>query len=357
MSDLLASAATLVDIPSTSHHEHEIAEVIESQLRAAPWLEVQRVGNNVVARTDLGRPRRLILAGHLDTVPANGNGFARIDGDILSGLGAADMKAGLAVMTELARTIEDPTVDLTYVFYECEEVDQRFSGLRRLSEERPQLLSGDSALLGEPSGGVVEAGCQGTLRLRVNLAGKRAHTARAWMGVNAIHRSSLLLYRVAGYEGRRPVLDGCEYREALQAVAIEGGVAPNVVPDTVKVTLNHRFAPDRGPAEARAHIEADVLGAALDAPAGDTVSVEDVGDSAPPNLDDPILASLVGKVGAPPRAKLGWTDVAFFAARAIPAANFGPGDPSLAHTPQERVSRSEVEGAHAVLSSLLTSPL
>ncbi len=306
----------------------------------------------MVARTDLGRDQRLVLAGHLDTVPPNGNERARIDGDVLWGIGAADMKAGCAVFLELARTVAEPGVDVTYVLYECEEVEARFNGLRRLLAERPDLVEGDAAVLGEPSGARIEAGCQGTLRIRVTLAGERAHTARPWTGTNAIHRLAPLLERAASYTGRRPVLDGCEFAEALSAVRVEGGVAGNVVPDRAVVQLNHRYAPDRTSDEALEHLQ-EFLAPALDGAAGDTVELLDFADGAAPALDHPLLAALVARAGEVPRAKLGWTDVAFFSARGIPATNFGPGDPSLAHAAGERVERAQLDAVYAALASVL----
>lgn len=348
--DLLAACAELVDIPSVSHAEAALADHVEALVSPVPWLDVERVGDNVVARTALGRERRLLLAGHLDTVPPNGNGRARLEGDTLHGLGAADMKAGLAVMLELARTLAEPACDATYVFYACEEVASEHNGLRALLAARPDLLAADAAVLAEPTGARVEAGCQGTLRLGVAFRGARAHTARPWMGDNAIHRLGPLLARVAAYAGRRPVLDGCEYREALQAVRVEGGVADNVVPDRASVTLNHRFAPDRDAAAARAHVE----GFLADAAAGATVEVLDAAPGAPPGLDSPLLSALVARSGAAPRAKLGWTDVSFFAAAGVPATNFGPGDPTLAHSAEERVERAELEAVHATLAALLS---
>ena len=347
-SKLLAATAAFVDVPSVSHHEASLADVIETRLRACAHLDVQRVGDNVVGRTQLGREQRVILAGHLDTVPVNGNATARIEGDTLWGLGSADMKSGLAVMVDLADTVPAPAIDVTYVFYVCEEVDQTFSGLRQLLAERPDLLAGDAAILGEPTGGVVEAGCQGTMRVLATLHGERAHTARPWMGRNAIHRLGELLARVAATEERRPVLDGCEYREAMQAVWVEGGVANNVVPDRARVKVNHRFAPDRTADQALQHLRS-VLGDV------DELEVEDVGDAAPPGLRHALLADLVARTGQPPRAKLGWTDVAFFAGHGIPATNYGPGDPTLAHTAAERVEGADIARVHAVLRGLITA--
>ena len=350
--DLLALAAALVEVPSESYSEGPIADLIETELRRATHLRVDRVGDNVVARAHLGRARRIVLAGHTDTVPANGNASARIDGNVLWGLGSADMKGGLAVMLELARTVAAPAMDVTYVFYAREEVDAADNGLLEVAAAQPDLLHADVALLGEPTSGAVEAGCQGTMRLRVTLAGERAHTARAWMGRNAIHRLADVLAAVSAYEARRPVVEGCEFREALQAVAVRGGVAGNVVPDEATLTVNHRFAPDRTPQQAEEHVRS-VLDGVLEA--GDTVELIDMAPPAAPGLGDPMLAGLVQRSGSPVRAKLGWTDAAFFAARGVPASNFGPGDPALAHTASEHVRREDLDSVHGALEDLLVN--
>lgn len=353
MTDLLACTALLVDIPSVSHNERAMADHVERRLRGVPGLEVDRIEDNVVARTTLGRAERIVLAGHVDTVPPNGNERSRIDGDLLWGLGAADMKSGLAVMLELATTLTAPAVDVTYVFYQCEEVAREHNGLSRLLVLRPDLLVADAAILGEPTGARVEPGCQGVLKLAVTVAGERAHTARPWMGSNAIHRLWPVLERIAAFDGRQPVIDGCRYREALQAVAVAGGVAGNVVPDSATLSLNHRFAPDRTPADAEAALRA-LLDPVLDAGRGDRLDVTDQAPAARPSLGHPLLARLVAATHAPPRAKLGWTDVAFFSEQGIPATNFGPGDPAVSHTAVERVERSEIESVHAALAGLLS---
>ena len=345
MTDLLALTAELVDIPSVSLQERAIADHLEAALRDVPWLTVDRVGDNVVARTDLGRAQRLLLVGHTDTVPVNDNATARIDGDVLHGLGSCDMKGGCAVFLELARTVAEPTVDVTYVFYVGEEIAAEHNGLLQLFRERPDLVAGDAAVLGEPTGAAIEAGCQGTLRARATFTGARAHTARPWMGVNAIHRMGGLLRTLETYDARRPVLDGCEFREAIQAVAVDGGVAGNVVPDRASVTINHRFAPDRDAEAAIAHVRE----VAADA---DEVEILDVAPGAPPALDHPLLARLAR--GRDVRAKLGWTDVARMYEHGIPACNFGPGDPTIAHTRDEHVHRFEIEAVHAALLDVLT---
>lgn len=351
MTDLLALTGELIDIPSVSHGEGAIADHLEAALRAVPWLTVERHQHNVVARTSLGREHRLILAGHTDTVPVNGNARAVIEGDTLRGLGASDMKSGLAVFLELARTVAEPACDVTYVFYATEEVEAVHNGLGVLFRDRPDLMAGDAAILGEPTDATIEAGCQGTLRLAVHLAGRRAHTARPWMGVNAIHRLGPVLAAVEAFDARRPVLDGCEFREALQAVRVEGGVAGNVVPDAATIVLNHRFAPDRDAAEAEQVVRAAVAPALGD---GDTIELLDSAAAAAPGLAHPLLAALVERNRLTVRAKLGWTDVARFAARGVPAVNFGPGDPTLAHTQEEWVARGPIEATHAALADLLT---
>jgi len=325
--------------------ERAIADHLERELRAVPWLTVDRVGDEVVARTTLGRDQRLLLVGHTDTVPVNENDRARVEGDTLWGLGSCDMKGGVAVFLELARTVADPVVDVTYVFYTGEEIAAEHSGLLKLFRERPDLMAGDAAVLGEPTGAAIEAGCQGTLRARATFTGARAHTARPWMGENAIHRMGGLLRALDAYEERRPVLDGCEYREALQAVAVDGGVAGNVVPDRSTVTLNHRFAPDRSADDAFAHVR-EVASMA------DDIELLDVAPGAPPALDHPLLGALAS--GREVRAKLGWTDVARMYEHGVPACNFGPGDPTIAHTRDEHVSRADIEAVHAALHDLLT---
>ncbi len=349
MTDLLALTAELVDIPSVSFAEADLVAHLEAGLRAVPGLTVDRIGDNLVARTDLGREHRLVLGGHTDTVPGDTSG-SRLDGDTLWGLGTADMKSGLAVMLELARTVAEPAVDVTWVFYAREEVAIAHNGLRELFAEAPELLVGDVAILGEPTGGALEAGCQGTMRFEVTLAGVRAHTARPWMGRNAVHRLGALLTALEDYEHREPVVDACRYREALQAVHVEGGVAGNVVPDRAMVRVNHRYAPDRTGDEAEAHVRA-VLAPHLED--GDVVVLVDHSPAASSGMSHPLLQRLAADGGLEVRAKLGWTDVAFFSEHGVPAVNLGPGEPTLAHTADERVERASVESCYAVLRDLI----
>jgi succinyl-diaminopimelate desuccinylase len=347
--ELLDATARLVAVPSLSLHEAELAGAIEQHLSALAHLRVERIGDNVVARTEAGCASRLVIAGHLDTVPGE-QGVTRAEGRV-TGLGACDMKGGLAVMSWLAATAEQPALDLSFVFYVAEEIASQHSGLGALARERPELLEGDAAVVCEPTGAVLEAGCQGTMQLRVRLAGRRAHTARAWRGVNAIHRLAPLLEILSQYEPRRPEIDGCEYHEGLQAVTVEGGTAGNVVPDSALLRINHRFAPDRSGDEALAHVRA-VLAPGIGE--DDELEVLDVAPGALPGLSSPLLARLAELVPAPPRAKLGWTDVARFAELGIPAVNFGPGDPELAHTAGEWVEARDLVQVACTLRALVT---
>jgi succinyl-diaminopimelate desuccinylase len=352
MTDLLAATAELVGVPSLSHHEGALADLVEERLRGCDWLDVTRLGDNVVARTSLGCPQRLVLAGHLDTVPPNDNEEPKLEGDTLWGIGAADMKGGLAVMLDLAVATPAPSIDLTWCFYACEEVSRADSGLLALWRDRPDLLAGDAAILGEPTGALVEAGCQGTMRVRVTLRGVRAHTARPFTGRNAIHRLGPLLEAVAAWESRIVVLDGCTYAEQLQAVAVEGGVAANVVPDAASLTVNFRYAPDRTLADADMYLR-QLLSGFFSEDEGDSWLLIDGADGAPPSLGHPLLAALVAETATAPRAKVGWTDVASFWEHGVPAANFGPGDPLLAHHPDEHVTKAQLERARQVLASLI----
>ncbi|TYB46655.1 succinyl-diaminopimelate desuccinylase [Actinomadura chibensis] len=321
--------AAIVDVESVSGGERALADAVEEALRAVPHLEVVRDGNSVVARTGLGRAERVVLAGHLDTVPLNGNLPSRVEGDRLYGCGTTDMKSGVAVALRLAATVPEPTRDVTYVFYDCEEIEAERNGLRKLAADRPDLLAGDFAVLMEPTGGLIEGGCQGTLRAEVTAEGERAHSARAWMGSNAIHSAGRILDVLRAYEPTRPVVDGLEYHEGLNAVFISGGVAGNVIPDECVVTVNYRFAPDKSVADAEEYVRGIF--------AGFPVKITDSAAAARPGVTHPAAAAFVAASGAGVRAKLGWTDVARFAELGVPAVNYGPGEPTLAHTKDEYV--------------------
>lgn len=337
----------LVAVPSVSGEEAQIADLVERRLRdRAPDLAVHRVGNTVVGRSEHGRAQRVVLAGHLDTVPDGGNSPDLRD-DRVSGLGAVDMKGGLAVLL-LAAEAESP-YDRTVVCYDKEETGSRGSGMRVLADRHGELLRGDLAILLEPTDGWLEAGCQGNLVVELDFAGRRAHTARPWTGSNAIHRAVTALARLAAYEPEMVTLDGLDYRQAFSVVSVTGGVQGNVVPDRCTVKVNYRHAPTLDTAVALAVItglapEADDVRVLLDSPA------------APPGLAHPLLTRLRAGADLPVRPKLGWTDVGRFAALGIPAVNFGPGDPEMAHAPGEVVGRDSLEHCLATLLDFLGGP-
>ena len=345
--DTIALLERLVNVESVSRNEQRIADEVEAALRPLAHLDVSRHGNTVVARTALGRGERVVVAGHLDTVPINANLPAVLDGDVLRGLGTCDMKGGVAVMLKLAATVPEPNRDLTYLFYESEEIETEYNGLHLLSQSDPDLLAADFAILMEPSDAVIEAGCQGTLRVDVTARGERAHSARSWKGVNAIHRAGEILDRLNAYQARMPVIDGLEYHEGLNAVNISGGVAGNVLPDVCTVQVNHRFAPDRSEAEAAAYVT-EFFG-------GFETVITDSAPGALPGLDRPAAKEFIDAVGGAVNPKFGWTDVARFSALGIPAVNFGPGDPMLAHKQEEFVPIEQVHRCEAVLTSWLTA--
>ncbi|MFG3252793.1 succinyl-diaminopimelate desuccinylase [Streptomyces sp. NPDC048172] len=343
--------ARLIDFPSESGDEKALADAVEAALRELPHLRVDRHGNNVVARTELGRAERVILAGHIDTVPIADNVPSRLDDEgVLWGCGASDMKSGVALQLHVAATVPEPNRDLTFVFYDNEEVAAHLNGLGHVAEAHPDWLAGDFAVLLEPSYAQVEGGCQGTLRVLLRTEGVRSHSARGWMGENAIHAAGPVLARLAAYEPRRPVIDGLEYHEGLNAVRVEGGVAGNVIPDVCTVTVNHRFAPDRSEEEALAHVREVFEGCGVA-----EFVLDDSSPGALPGLSHPAARAFIEAVGGEPRPKYGWTDVSRFSALGVPAVNYGPGDPNLAHKRDERVETPLITACAERLRSWLTA--
>lgn len=345
-SDVALLTAALCDIESVSGNEKPIADSVERALSALPHLEVLRDGDTVVARTRLGRDRRVVIAGHLDTVPVAGNLPTSLSGGILHGRGTVDMKGGVAVQLSLAAAVTEPVYDVTWVFYDHEEVAASLNSLGRISRDHPDWLAGDFAVLGEPTNARVEGGCNGTIRVELAIAGRRAHSGRAWMGINAIHGAAAALTTLAGYEAQTKTVDGLDFRESLSAVAISGGVAGNVVPDECVVTVNYRFAPSMSGAEAEQHLRGLFAGYEL--------TVTDCAEGARPGLDRPAAAEFLAAVGGDPEAKVGWTDVSRFSALGVPAVNFGPGDPLFAHKDDEQVPTEQIHAVRAALESWLT---
>ncbi|WP_165164364.1 succinyl-diaminopimelate desuccinylase [Corynebacterium qintianiae] len=345
--------AALIDIESPSHHERAIADAIEAALRELEGVEVIRCGNTVVARTHHGCGQRVVLAGHVDTVPLAGNTPHRLVDGVLHGCGSVDMKSGLACYLGAFARLCAPgasAFDLTLIAYEGEEVSSEHNGLYHLERDRPELLAGDLALLGEPSGAIIEAGCQGTIRVLVQARGTRAHSARSWLGDNAAHKLAGVLGRVGRYEPRSVTIAGCEYREGLNVVGMEGFVATNTIPDFAQLTVNFRYAPDRSVAAAKAHLEE-----ALALEEGLELVWDDVAPAALPGLDDPVAKNLVEAVGGNFRAKFGWTDVARFSNLGIPAVNFGPGDPGFAHKVDEQCPTEQIYTVARTLEAYLTA--
>lgn len=352
--DAIELSRALVDIPSPSHHEEEIATQIEDALRELDGVEVLRHGNTVCARTQRGLPTRVILAGHVDTVPIADNVPSHMEGNLMYGCGTVDMKSGLAVyLNAFARLHADPALahDLTLIAYEGEEVASEFNGLGHIQKAHPEWLQGDFALLGEPSGGIVEAGCQGTIRLRITAHGTRAHSARSWLGSNAAHTLVPVMARIAEYTPREVTIDGCTYREGLNIVHLESGVATNTIPDEAWLFVNFRFAPDRSLDEALAHVN-EVIAAPEDGSI--TVEIDDAVGGALPGLNQAASAALIDAVGGNVRAKYGWTDVARFAEMGIPAVNFGPGDPSMCHKKDEHIDIAQITQVSESLLTYLT---
>ncbi|MFJ9375921.1 succinyl-diaminopimelate desuccinylase [Streptomyces sp. NPDC101455] len=349
--DAARLTAQLVDFPSESGDEKPLADAIETALRALPHLTVDRYGNNVVARTNLGRTERVVLAGHIDTVPIADNVPSRLDGNgVLWGCGTCDMKSGVAVQLRIAATVLTPNRDLTFVFYDNEEVAAHLNGLKHVSEAHPDLLEGDFAVLLEPTDGQVEGGCQGTLRVFLKFKGERAHSARAWMGSNAIHAASRALSKLAAYEPRTPVVDGLQFHEGLNAVRVEGGVATNVIPDACSLVVNFRYAPDRSEEEAEAFVRDYFADCGVD-----EFVVDDHTGGARPGLTHPAAAAFMAAVGGEARPKFGWTDVARFSALGVPAVNYGPGAQLLAHKVDERVEAALIPEAERRLRDWLTA--
>lgn len=349
--DVVELTRTICDIESVSGNETELADAIEAALRSFDHLEVIRDGDAIIARTNLGRAKRVVIAGHIDTVPVADNlpvKFLQFEREqVLWGRGTVDMKAGVAVQLKLAATITEPNVDVTWVFYDHEEVDAALNGLGRISRNRPELLNAQFAVLCEPSSAQVEGGCNGTMRATVTTRGVKAHSARPWMGENAVHKMGEVLVKLGAHTPDEVEVDGLVYRESLNAVMASGGIATNVIPDECQITVNYRFAPSKSAADAEAHLR--------DFFAGHELEVVDVAEGARPGLDLPEAAAFVAAVGSTPKPKYGWTDVARFSALGIPAVNFGPGDPNKAHADDENVPVSQIYACETALAKWLTA--
>lgn len=336
----------LVNISSVSKDEKPIADLIEEALIKLSHLKITRVNNSIVAQTNFGNKQRVVIAGHIDTVPANNNFPGKINDSEVVGLGSVDMKSGIAVALKLASEITSSNFDITYLFYESEEIETKFNGLELITKQQKNLLDCDFAILMEPTNGILEVGCQGSLRFEVSTSGKRSHSARWWNGENAIHKTNKILEILNTYKSREPEIDGFKFREGLQAVKINGGIAGNVVPDLVSVSINHRFAPDTTIDQATSNMKNLFKDF--------NFHLSDAANAAPTGLNNPVIKDFVSSIGKNIAPKFGWTDVARFASAGIPAINFGPGDPNLAHHPEEKVLITQINDVYKSLKIWLT---
>lgn len=349
--DVVELTRAICDIESVSGNEKELADAIESALAKYSHLEVIRDGDAIVARTNFGHATRVVIAGHIDTVPVADNLPVKLlpmeREQVLWGRGTVDMKAGVAVQLKLAATLDRTNTDVTWVFYDHEEVEASLNGLGRIARNRPDLLDASFAVLCEPSNAQVEGGCNGTIRVEVRARGVKAHSARSWMGKNAVHGAAEILNRLNAYEPQSVEVDGLVYRESMNAVLISGGMATNVIPDECVVTINYRFAPSKSGQEAAAHL--------CELFDGFEIGMTDLSEGARPGLDRPEAAAFVAATGSEPKPKYGWTDVARFSALGIPAVNFGPGDPNKAHADDENVPVGQIYACEAALRTWLTA--
>ena len=349
--DVVELTRQICDIESVSGNETELADAIQAALSAYDHLEVLRDGDAVVARTNLGRASRVVIAGHIDTVPVADNlpvKFLPMEREqVLWGRGTVDMKAGVAVQLKLAATVAEPNSDVTWIFYDHEEVEASKNGLGRLARNHPELLNASFAVLCEPTGAQVEGGCNGTMRIEIKTHGVKAHSARPWMGKNAIHATAEILTILANHKTDEVEVDGLVYRESLNAVLISGGIATNVIPDAATITVNYRFSPSKSVAQAEAHLR-EIF-------AGFDLTVTDSAAGARPGLDRPEAIRFVEATGTTAKPKYGWTDVARFSDLGVPAVNYGPGDPSKAHADDENVPVSQIYACESGLRSWLTA--
>jgi succinyl-diaminopimelate desuccinylase len=338
LGDVAELTRQLVDIQSVSGNEAEIADAIEQALKPLSHLSLTRDGNAIVAKTSLGRSQQVVIAGHIDTVPVAENLPSKLMSfereQVIWGRGTVDMKAGVAVMLKLAAEITEPSFDVVWVFYDQEEIE---------------AFKGNFAILCEPTAATIEGGCNGTMRVELELSGIKAHSARPWMGSNAIHKLGGVLEVLNSYIPQEIEVDGMVFKESLNAVLVSGGIASNVIPDSATVTLNYRFAPSRSVEEATEYLRTlfpDNLFTVVDSASG-----------AKPGMNSPEAQAFVAAVNAPVNPKYGWTDVARFSEMGIPAVNYGPGDPNKAHADDENVPASQIYACEAGLRNFLAPNL
>ena len=340
----------LIRVPSVTGEEEALCTLLARRLSPRFGADaLVRIGNSLVVGRPTGNPL-ITLYGHLDTVPEQENLEPRVEGGRVFGLGASDMKSGLAVMLGL---LEDGApaatrYDVAGVFYDREEGPAADNGLEEVLDSVPWLSSAALAVVLEPTDLRVELGCQGAINATVSFLGAAAHSARPWLGENAVTRAAPWLMEMAARLPERVSVGGLEYHETFTVTTATAGVAPNVVPPRFDLNLNYRFPPDRTPAQAEARVR-EVAAAA------DEVVIVDLAPAAPVPGSNPHLDRLVEASGGDPRGKQAWTDVARLAARGIPAVNYGPGEAAQAHTSGESVAIANLEAAFEVLHRFLAS--
>jgi len=340
-------ALDLVNIRSVSRQELEITTWIAEHVASLPNLQVRHRQDDAVVFGLPGRPD-VILAGHSDTVPEQGNLPGRLENGHVHGLGAADMKGSLAVMLSLAAELDRLHLQLNplFVIFGREELPLAESVLERLFTACPYILEARLAVMMEPTANRLQAGCLGNIVASLTFHGVAAHSARPWLGVNAIHEAIRSLHPLVDAPPEEVELGGLTFREVLSVTEISGGIANNVIPHRVACGLNFRYAGHRSKAQAEARLR-ELVGSS------GQLSVDSNAPSAPVRADNPLLARLRLAGGLPLEAKQAWTPVAEFAAHGVDAVNFGPGDPASAHRRDELISVEAMAESLSILRNFL----
>lgn len=337
---LTETLAWLVDIPSETGDEEQIRDAISERLSGHPQ---QVVATSLVVGEP--GPSKVALVGHTDTVPLQGHVGARIEGDRLYGLGATDMKGGLAVMIHLLEDLG--TERVLGVFYAAEEGPLADNELGAILEAVPTLADIEAGIVMEPTNREVHAGCQGSINARVTFMGESGHSARPWRSVNAVTKAGPFLTMMDGLEPEVHSIEGLDFKEVMSVTRATGGVANNIIPGRFDLNVNYRFSPDRTMAEAVSRLQ-EVCAEA------DEVEVVDRAPAAYPETSHGLFRRLIESAGTAVSHKQGWTDVAQLAERGIPAINFGPGETALAHKPGESILLDDLAWSYDVLRRTLT---
>ncbi len=347
---LAATTLALVDIPSESRQEAAAAEYVRAEVPTGSLELAFRDGETLLYEPPRTGKPLVVLAGHLDTVPPQDNIPGRIDAGAVHGLGASDMKGGVAVLVELARWLaaEKPSLALepALLFFPREELPPEESALPGLFAAHPPLREASLAVMLEPTDNTIQAGCLGNLNAELVFRGESAHSARPWLGRNAVDAAVEELGRLLPLPTREAVVGGLRFVEVATVTEIAGGIASNVVPDRVRCVVNFRYAPDRSPTEADERIRELLSGS------GEVT----IASNAPPArvaTDLPLVEALRAAGDLPVEPKQAWTPVAEFDAAGIPAVNFGPGATRYAHRADEQVEIGALHRCFEILQRFL----